>query len=49
MERNNFIREMRDAIEKDDLCKVKKLIAENNDKLNMVLPTGSWLNLAVRH
>lgn len=49
MERNDFISEMRDAIEKGDLCKVKNLIAEDNDKLNMVLPTGSWLDLAVRH
>lgn len=49
MERNDFINEMRAAIEKGSLCKVKKLIAEDHDKLNMALPTGSWLNLAVRH
>lgn len=47
MERTQFIGEMREAIKNDDLKKVQELLQEDKDKLNLVLPIGSWLNLAI--
>ena len=47
MERVQYITEMREAIRENDINKVKSLVEEDREKLNLVLPTGSWLNLAV--
>lgn len=47
MERVQYIKEMRDAIKQGNIEVVNRLIKLDNDKINLVLPTGSWLNLAV--
>lgn len=49
MERVKFISEMREAIKNDNLKRVQDLLQEDKEKLNLVLPTGSWLNLAITH
>ena len=47
MERVQYIKEMREAIKQENILEVNRLIKADNEKLNLVLPTGSWLNLAV--
>lgn len=49
MERVEFIKKMRQAVQDNELEIVKQLIKEDKEKLNLVLPTGGWLNLAITH
>lgn len=49
MDRVEFIKKMRNAIQNKELESVKKLLEEDEDKLNLVLPTGGWMNVAITY
>ena len=49
MDRVEFIKKMRNAIQNKELESVKQLLEEDEDKLNLVLPTGGWMNVAITY